>query len=101
LSTQPEFFGFYWYDNVCRSCHDDPEAYDPKSETFLQGTWFNFGTAEDPAYIGTVANENPWEFFHKMRFGHPGTPMPRLELLGWTADQAARIGAFAATLPTE
>jgi thiosulfate dehydrogenase len=101
VSTHNIFSGNFWYDVVCSKCHDDPDDFDPNSGTFIQGRWFNFGTTEDPAYIGTVANENPWEFFHKMRFGHPGTPMPRLDLLGWTLDQAAAIGAYSVTLPTE
>jgi len=27
------------------------------------------------AYIGDIANENPWETLHKIRFGHPGSKM--------------------------
>ncbi len=33
-------------------------------------------------YVGTVANENPWETLHKIRWGHPNTPMVPLVFLG-------------------
>ncbi|MDH5692773.1 MAG: cytochrome c [Gammaproteobacteria bacterium] len=28
-----------------------------------------------PEYVGTIANKNPWETLHKIRFGHPGALM--------------------------
>lgn len=31
-----------------------------------------------PIFLGLVANENPWEFLHKVRFGQPNTAMPAL-----------------------
>ena len=40
------------------------------------GTAINFGTAQDPEWVGTIAVHNPWEFMHKGRFGQPGAPMP-------------------------
>ncbi len=40
------------------------------------GRQINFGDADDPEYVGTVASGNPWEFIHKVRSGQPGTPMP-------------------------
>ncbi len=36
-----------------------------------------------PAFLGPLADQNPWEFLHKTRFGHPGADMPALELVGW------------------
>ncbi len=75
------------YIRVCASCHG------------TDGQAINFGTDADPEYIGTLADANPWEFLHKMRFGHPGTPMPSLELLRWDLQAAADIGAYAQTLP--
>jgi thiosulfate dehydrogenase len=59
----------------------------------------NFGTIPSPSYIGTVANANPWEFLHKVRFGHPGSPMPSTDLLRWSAQSAADIGVYSASLP--
>lgn len=81
------FFGSFYYGFNCSHCHGDT------------GTAINFGTAQEPEYIGTVANENPWEFMHKVRFGHPGAPMPATDLLGWPAVNVADLGAYAQTLP--
>lgn len=39
------------------------------------GSAINFGSEEKPEFVGTVANENPWEFIHKVRAGQPGTRM--------------------------
>ncbi len=75
--------------NVCASCHG------------LQGRNINFGTPEDPEYIGTVATQNPWEFLHKVRAGQPGHPMPSFINLTWPPARAATVGAYGATLPTE
>ncbi len=77
------------FDNRCMSCHG------------TDGTDLNFGTALDPEYVGTVASDNPWEFLHKIRFGHPGRPMPAQHLLGLTRLELASLGAHAATLPTQ
>jgi len=75
------------YNIVCSSCHGD------------DGTRMNFGTVPAPIYVGTVANANPWEFLHKVRFGHPGSPMPSTDLLRWSVQSAADIGVYAASLP--
>ncbi len=75
------------YNPVCSSCHGG------------DGTLINFGTIPAPSYVGTVANTNPWELLHKVRFGHPGTPMPATALLRWSAQSAADIGVYAASLP--
>ncbi len=50
-------------------------------------------------FPGLIADDNPQEFLHKIRFGQPGTAMPPLarsmpEVLG-------DLGAFAQTLPWE
>ena len=72
---------------MCASCHG------------LSGDALNFGSAMDPEYVGTIAAQDPWKFIHKVRFAHPGSPMPALELLGENPQTAAHIGAYAATLP--
>ncbi len=79
--------GTFWFNTVCARCHG------------FDGTDINFHTDADPEYVGTVAAGNPWEFLHKVRFGHPGAPMPSLDLLGWSVQRAADIGMYAATLP--
>jgi len=62
---------------------------------YFTACWSCHGEGVD---IGAVATENPWEFFHKVRFGHPGAPMPSLELLDWSLQSVADIGAYTATL---
>jgi hypothetical protein len=82
-------FGSLSYSMACVTCHGD------------QGTDINFGTPEDPEYVGTIAQNNPWEFLHKVRFGHPGSPMPSTDLLGWPVETAANIGAHSLELPAQ
>jgi len=60
-----------------------------------EGNWRNFGTADSPKWIGTIADENPWELLHKIRFGQPGSIMPSWTQHGGTTKQAADIGAYA------
>ena len=69
---------------ACATCHD------------VDGRWIPFHGGD---VVGTVANANPWEFLHKVRFGHPASPMPAFELLNRPATLAADVGAHAATLP--
>jgi thiosulfate dehydrogenase len=52
------------YESICTVCHGG------------DGTTMNFGDADDPVYIGTVALDNPWEFFHKVKYGQPASAMP-------------------------
>lgn len=81
-----ELLGNLNYGELCLSCHGS------------EGDLINFGTDLDPRFVGTEANGNPWEFLHKARFGHPGSPMPSMDLLGRTPAQAAEVGKFAQTL---
>jgi thiosulfate dehydrogenase len=83
------FNGSSGYSDSCSSCHGG------------DGRALNFGTALTPVYVGTLADENPWEFLHKVRFGHPASPMPSGELLGWSREVAADIGAYSQTLPVQ
>ncbi len=83
-----ELGGTISYDQVCLSCHGS------------DGKAINSGSAQDPVYVGTVANENPWEFLHKVRFGHPGSAMPATDLLRWEVFLAADVGVYAQTLST-
>ena len=76
------------FSNVCASCHGS------------DGTALNWGDEQEPEYVGTLANDNPWEFLHKVRFGHPGSPMPSAVDMGWSAQDATNVLAFAQTLPT-
>lgn len=74
----------------CTSCHGP------------QGADINFGTVQNPEYLGTVAVENPWEFLHRARMGFPGTPMQGWLANGGTNQGAADIGKYAQqSFPTE
>jgi thiosulfate dehydrogenase len=75
------------YQTMCAICH----GYD--------GRTLNFGSKENPEYIGTVASENPWETLHKIRNGQPAVAMPAL--LGITVQDQVDILAYAQTLPTK
>ena len=86
-SKKSEITGYGKELRTCDACHGQ------------DGRTVNFDSPESPVYIGTLANDNPWEFLHKVRFAHPGSPMPSFELLGWPAQFAADTGAHAATLP--
>jgi thiosulfate dehydrogenase len=77
------------FDGTCATCHG------------VDGKKINFGNDTEPEFFGTVAVDNPWEFFHKATLGQPGEPMPRGLALGWTLEQIADLLAFAQTLPTK
>lgn len=67
-----------------------------------KGRELNFGTPDEPEYVGTVARDNPWEFFHKVRAGQPGTPMPSaIADTGWSVSDILDVLAYARTLPAE
>jgi thiosulfate dehydrogenase len=77
------------YGSTCAACHG------------ADGTTLNFGDDDDPEYVGTIAVDNPWEFFHKVRAGQPGTQMPSAIANGWTLDDVLDVLSFAQTLPSE
>jgi thiosulfate dehydrogenase len=72
---------------TCAACHGN------------DGKKINFGDDKTPEYIGTLAADNPWEFFHKVLSGQPGEPMPSGYGMGWTLEDVANLAAFAQTLP--
>jgi thiosulfate dehydrogenase len=73
----------------CTACHGE------------DGRTLNFGSAEEPEYVGTIALDNPWEFLHKVRVGQPGTAMPAAIDKGWSMDDLIDLLAFSQTLPIE
>jgi thiosulfate dehydrogenase len=77
------------YEGTCAACHG------------TDGKTMNFGNEEEPEFIGTLAADNPWEFFHKASFGQPGAPMPAGQALGWSMQDIADVLAYAQTLPTQ
>jgi thiosulfate dehydrogenase len=77
------------FEGTCASCHG------------VDGKKINFHDPDDPEYVGTVAAGNPWEFFHKVSFGQPDSPMPSGVAIGWSMEQIADLLAYVQTLPTE
>ncbi len=72
------------YASSCASCHGD------------DGLTIDFGDGEG---IGALANDNPWEVLHKIRFGHPGSPMPATYPFGWSITALTDTLGHAQTLP--
>ncbi len=54
------------FNGTCAKCHG------------TDGKRLNFKTEEKPLYLGGLANKNPWETLHKLRFGQPGSKMASL-----------------------
>jgi thiosulfate dehydrogenase len=79
--------GAVLYNSSCAACHGK------------DGTTLNFGSAEEPVYLGTLANDNPSETFHKAAYGQPGQPMPGGLALGWAYPDIANLVAYLQTLP--
>ena len=77
------------FEKTCAACHG------------TDGKKINFGSDAEPEFVGTVAADNPWEFFHKATFGQPGEPMPAGAALGWSFEDRANVLAYAQTLPTK
>lgn len=77
------------FDGTCAFCHG------------VDGKKINFHDPDDPEYVGTIAADNPWEFFHKVSFGQPGEPMPVGRAMGWSVEDIADLAAYAQTLPAE
>ncbi len=69
---------------ICSACHG------------ADGTALNFGTPEDPEWVGTVAVANPWEFQHKMRLGQPNSApqMPSWTEGGGSDQDVADTGLY-------
>lgn len=82
-----DLFGGFLYGSACASCHGE------------LGDAINFGSPEDPEYLGGLARSNPWEVLHKIRFGQPATAMRGAELLGWVEVVYENVGTFLQTLP--
>ncbi|MEE9574122.1 MAG: c-type cytochrome, partial [Candidatus Neomarinimicrobiota bacterium] len=73
----------------CSSCHG------------LDGDAINFhGNENEVQAVGWLANDNPQETLHKIRWGHPGTSMPSAVADGGlTNDQTGDILAYTQLLP--
>ncbi|MBI3931123.1 MAG: cytochrome c [Chloroflexi bacterium] len=89
VSAEDAAHGAQLYESVCLACHG------------TDGKLINFGSAEEPEYVGTIALDNPWEFVHKVRHGQPNTTMPAALVTGWSLDDTIHLLAHAQTLPEE
>lgn len=77
------------YDGLCAACHG------------ADGKTLNFGDDDEPEYVGTIAFDNPWEFWHKSSFGHPNSQMISVLKIGWSIQDIADVLTYSQTLPTE
>lgn len=75
------------FQTICAACHG------------FDGRLLNWGTKDEPAYIGTEASKLPDEVLHKIRNSHPGAAMVNLRVLP-LAD-AVDVLTYAATLPVK
>lgn len=73
------------FQTQCAACH----GYD--------GRALNWGTAQEPGYIGTESKALPWEVLHKIRNAHPGAAMINLRAL--PLSDAVDVLTYAQTLP--
>lgn len=74
------------YNDVCAVCHG------------MGGETMEFGEDE---CVREIAEDNPWEFSHKVRFGQPGTQMPSSIDNGWSILDVMDVLAYAQTLPED
>lgn len=75
------------FQTICAACHG------------FDGRLLNWGTAAEPAYIGTEASKLPDEVLHKIRNSHPGAAMVNLRAL--PLSDAVDVLTYAATLPVK
>ncbi|MGE5123547.1 MAG: c-type cytochrome, partial [Acidobacteriaceae bacterium] len=71
----------------CAACHGE------------DGLLLNFGSEDEPEFVGTIALDNPWEFLHKVRVGQPGSIMPAAMDGNWSLEDLLDLLTFAQTLP--
>ena len=70
------------YNGTCKRCHGENGI----SEAFV---------------MSIVANDTPWEVYHKISFGQPGEHMPSGINYDWTPQDRADILSYTQTLPKE
>lgn len=79
--------GKVYFENTCSRCHG------------ADGKEINFKTADNPEFLGTLANDNPWEALNKIRHGQPDSQMPALGFMA--LEDINNIVAYVQTLPTQ
>ena len=73
------------FQTTCASCHG------------FDGRALDWGDSDEPGYVVTEANANPWEVMHKIRNGHPGVEM--IALSAFPLQNAVDVLAYTRTLP--
>lgn len=73
------------FQTICAACHG------------FDGRALNWGTKDDPAYVGTEAKALPSEVLHKIRNAHPGAAM--VNLRAFPLQDAIDVLAYSQTLP--
>lgn len=76
--------------DTCATCHGEDGLNNPPVGAE--------GEFED--FPGFIANDNPHEFLHKVRFGQPGSEMPP-QADELSDSELSNLGAYAQTLPQE
>lgn len=77
--------GMALFQTTCAACHG------------FDGRALNFGDEKEPEFVGTVANDNPWEALNKIRNGQPGVEMISFRALD--TQVSADLLAYIKTLP--
>lgn len=75
------------YQTICAFCHG------------VDGRRINFAASPEEEYLGTVAQENPWELVHKMLNGQPGERM--VTVRAFSVQQQADLVSYLKTLPVK
>ncbi|MCH7870974.1 MAG: cytochrome c [Planctomycetes bacterium] len=75
---------------ACAGCHGSDGLTGPPGSAADYDDW-----------VGKIANANPWEFQHKVRFGQPNTAMPSSVTGGGSDQNVNDLGAYSQSLPTE
>ncbi len=75
------------FQTICASCHG------------FDGRALDWGDSDEPGFVGTEANANPWEVLHKIRSGHPGVEM--VSMASFPLEEALDILAYTQTLPVK
>jgi thiosulfate dehydrogenase len=73
------------FQTVCAACHG------------FDGRLLNWGTKDEPAFVGTEARKFPAEVLHKIRNSHPGAAM--VSLRAFPLADAVDVLAYAQSLP--
>ena len=75
------------YKKACRDCHGS------------DGAKINFGTAEQPSFLGNFSDEEPWHMVHLMRFGHLFLGVQTSDELGWSIQNLFDVVVYSQQLP--